>query len=130
MATVELTIDNFVDIVGGPGTTLVDFWADWCAPCKQFAPVFEEASERHPDITFGKVDADKEAALTEAFGITSIPTLLAVRDGVVLYAEPGALPAAALEDLIRQVQAVDMDEVRRQIAEQERAEPDAESDRI
>ena len=119
MATVELTTENFTDVVNAPGTVFVDFWADWCGPCKRFAPVFEEASERHGDITFGKVDTQAQVEIAEALGISSIPTVMAVRDGVVLYAEPGALPAAALEDLIGQVNALDMDDVRRRIAEQQ-----------
>jgi thioredoxin 1 len=120
MATVELTTDNFNEVVGATGgTVLVDFWAEWCGPCRQFAPVFDEASERHPDITFGKVDTEAQTQLAAAFGISSIPTLMAVREGVVLYAEPGALPAAALEDLIGQVRAVDMNEVRAAVAAQE-----------
>ena len=119
MATVELTTENFNDLVSGGGTVLVDFWAAWCGPCRQFAPVFDEASERHSDITFGKVDTEAQTELAAAFGISSIPTLRAVRDGVVLYAQPGALPAPALEDLIGQVRAVDMDEVRATVAEQQ-----------
>ncbi len=93
----------------------MDFWASWCGPCRAFAPVFEQASEEHPDITFGKVDTEAQVELAQAFGISSIPTLLAVRDGVVLYAEPGALPAPALAELIEKVQQVDMDEVRAEI---------------
>ena len=119
MATVELTTENFNEVVSGSGTVLVDFWAAWCGPCRNFAPVFEKAAEIHEDIVFGKVDTEDQTALAQAFNISSIPTLMAVRDGVVLYAQPGALPAAALEELIGQVRAVDMDEVREAIAKEQ-----------
>ncbi|TCC23511.1 thioredoxin [Kribbella speibonae] len=119
MATVELTQENFNEVVGSDGLVLVDFWAEWCGPCKMFGPVFEKSSETHGDITFGKVDTEAQGELAQAFQIRSIPTLMAVRDGVVLYSQAGALPAASLEDLIGQLRAVDMDEVKAQIAAHE-----------
>lgn len=118
MATVTLTTENFDEVVGGSGMVLVDFWAAWCGPCRRFAPVFEEAADRHPDVVFGKVDTEAQPRLAAAFGIQSIPTLLIARDGIVLYAEPGALPPAALEELITQAREVDMDDVRRRVADQ------------
>ena len=118
MATIELTSENFSDTVDEGGIVLLDFWASWCGPCRMFAPVFEKAADKHGDVVFGKVDTEAQIELAQAFGISSIPTLMALRDGVVLYAQPGALPEPALEQLIEQVRAVDMDDVRRTLAEQ------------
>ena len=119
MATVALTKDNFAETVNGNGMVLVDFWAEWCGPCRSFAPVFEEASERYPDAVFAKVDTEDQPELAGAFNVMSIPTLMIFRDQILLYAQPGALPAEALEDLISQAAALDMDDVRAQIAEHE-----------
>jgi|SRR5215204_2081790 len=116
MSTVELTRDNFNEFVGGDGIVLVDFWAAWCGPCRQFAPVFESAAAANPDLVFGKVDTEAQPELAAEFNIRSIPTLMVVRDRVVLYSQPGALPGPVLDDLIQQARAVDMDEVRREAA--------------
>ena len=122
MSTIALTSDTFEETVTKAGITLVDFWASWCGPCRMFAPVFEKASEGHPDVTFGKIDTEDQQELAAAAGITSIPTLMAFRDGILVFRQPGALPAAALEQLITAVQDLDMDQVRAEVARQQ-AEP-------
>ena len=116
MATIDLTSDAFEETVLGDGIVLVDFWAEWCGPCKSFAPVFEAASEQHPDISFTKVDTEAEQQIAGALEIRSIPTLMVFRDGVQLFSQAGALTGHALEDLIGQVEALDMDQVRAEIA--------------
>ena len=116
MPTVELTQHNFEETVTGSEIVLIDFWAAWCGPCRMFGPVYEKAAEHHQDIVFGKVDTEAQPGLAGAFQISSIPTLMAIRDRTVLYAEPGALPPQALEELITKIRAVDMDDVRRQAA--------------
>ena len=118
MATIDLTNDNFVSHVEGDDILLVDFWASWCGPCRQFAPTYEAASEANPDITFGSVNTEEEQELASAAGISSIPTLMAFRDGILVFAQPGALPPAALDQVISGVRGLDMDDVRRQIESQ------------
>lgn len=124
MATIELTEDNFEQTVTQDGIVLVDAWAEWCGPCKRFGPVFEKASEDHSDAVFGKLDTEANPGIAAALQIQSIPTLMIFRDSIMVFREAGALPPAALEDLVQQVKALDMDEVRAQVAVQN-AEADA-----
>ena len=119
MATVELTAENFESVIGGADLALVDFWAAWCGPCRMFGPIFEQASEENPDAVFGKVDTEAQPEVAATFNITSIPTLMIIRDNIVLYAQPGALPEKALEELITKAEALDMDEVRASVAQAE-----------
>ncbi len=118
MATIDLTSDAFEETVTADGIVLVDFWAEWCGPCKSFGPVFEAASEKNPEITFAKIDTEAEQAIAGALEIRSIPTLMIFRDGIQLFSQPGALPGHALDDLIDQVKTIDMDEVRAEVAKQ------------
>jgi thioredoxin 1 len=122
--TVEITGANFKQVVEQDGIVLIDWWAPWCGPCRSFGPTYEKVAGKHPDITFGKVNTENEQELAGAFDIRSIPTLMILRDRVLLFAQPGALPEAGLEDLIAQTRKVNMDEVRARVAEEERGAKD------
>ncbi|GAA4191417.1 thioredoxin [Gryllotalpicola kribbensis] len=122
MATVELTKDTFEQTVLGDGIVVVDVWADWCGPCKMFAPIFDQSSEENTDIVYGKLDSDAEPELSGALGIQAIPTLMVFRDGIGLFQQAGALPKPALDDIIAQARALDMDQVRAQLAAQEQGD--------
>lgn len=122
MSTIDVTEDTFQETVTQDGIVFVDAWADWCGPCKQFAPTYEKAFEKHTDVTFAKLDTEANQQLASALEIQAIPTLMAFRDGILIYQNAGAMPPAAFDDLIQQVKDLDMDDVRRQIAEQNASE--------
>ncbi|MFW5925460.1 MAG: thioredoxin [Myxococcota bacterium] len=118
-STIDVTEKNFENLISGEGIVLLDWWAEWCGPCRMFAPIYEKAAEKHPDITWGKVNTETERGLAQALGIRSIPTLMVFRDGILVFAQPGMVPAQALESLVEQVRNLDMDEVRKEVGEQE-----------
>ena len=122
MSTIDVTEDTFQETVTQDGIVFVDAWAEWCGPCKQFAPTYEKASEKHTDVTFAKLDTEANQQLASALEIQAIPTLMAFRDGILIYQNAGAMPPAAFDDLVQQVKDLDMDDVRRQIAEQNASE--------
>ncbi|QJR12341.1 Putative thioredoxin 2 [Usitatibacter rugosus] len=123
MAVQELTKENFEQVVTGSPTVIVDYWAPWCGPCRAFAPTFERVSERHPDVVFAKVNTEDEQEIAGHFQIRSIPTLMVFRDNIIIFSQPGALPEGALEQVIAKAKALDMDDVRKQIAAQQADEP-------
>lgn len=122
MTTVALTEQNFEQTMSSNDIVLIDFWAEWCGPCRQFGPIFEEVSSKHPDITFAKLDTEAEQGIAAAAQVTSIPTIMIVKEGVPVFAQAGALPASALEDLIAQARSLDMTEVRKQMEQAQEAE--------
>jgi thioredoxin 1 len=126
MATVNMTAQNLDSYVDKEGIVLLDFWAAWCGPCRAFAPVFEAASDAHPDVVFGKIDTEAETELSQSFQIRAIPTLMVFRDGIIVFSHSGALPAAALDEIVTQVRQLDMEEVKKKVAEAEANEPSPE----